>query len=106
MAQKIDASKEFSPVSNEVCVIKNCYKYKGIVLEEFCHKDVIPTIKDMTVNPDDTFIVSYPRTGMRKNVLPEFPLLCWSTGMFMFMFRISFPDAKIKLESFMDFLQE
>ena len=68
MAQsEVEVSDEFSPVSNEVCVIKNCYKYKGIVLEQFCHKDVIPAIKEMAVNADDTFIVSYPRTGITLN---------------------------------------
>ncbi|XP_075264442.1 sulfotransferase 1A3-like, partial [Convolutriloba macropyga] len=54
---------EFVDVSNDVCVINNCYKYKGVVLEDFVDRQSIVKIGDMKVNADDTFIVSYPRTG-------------------------------------------
>jgi len=56
-------SCEFTPVSNDICVINNCYRYKGVVLEDFVNQESIQKIGQMEINEDDTFIVSYPRTG-------------------------------------------
>ena len=66
--KKNESSVDFLSVSNDVCVIKDCYKYKGVVLEDFVDKQSIQKIPYMEVYEDDTFIVSYPRTGWYGNL--------------------------------------
>ena len=46
-------------------IMEDCRSYKGIVLENYATLESLSKIPQMQVYPDDTFLISFPRTGQK-----------------------------------------
>ncbi|XP_072173964.1 sulfotransferase 1A3-like [Diadema setosum] len=53
------------PISFEVpaCVLDTCYEYRGVVMPNHMSARCMEALEKFEVRPDDTFIISYPKSG-------------------------------------------